>query len=116
MTPASETRIGAGIARMRILVVTALLAACTPGALPPFDTTPKLAPPGVHEDFTRVGVCYNRETATPQQVLDVARGVCEPGTTPSLIEQDMELFCPILTPVRATFACLKSGTSTPPRR
>jgi hypothetical protein len=108
------TRIGAGIACRRILIVTSLLAACSPGALPPFDTAPKSAPLGVNEDFTRVGVCYNRKTATPQQVLDVARGACEPGTTPSLIEQDMELFCPILTPVRATFACLKPGM--PPSR
>lgn len=113
--PMSKTRIGAGLARMRILVATALLSACSPGALPPFDTAPKRAPPGVHEDFTRVGVCYSRETATPRQVLDVARAACEPGTIPSLIEQDMQLFCPILTPVRATFACLKPGMP-PPRR
>ena len=93
-----------------------LAAACGPGSLPPFDATPKSPPPGVQEDFTRVAVCYSSKTATPKQVLDVARGLCEPGTTPSLIEQDSWRACPLLTPVRATFACLKPGMPPPPRR
>ena len=98
------------------LALAGLANACSQGGLPPFDTTPRSAPLGVHEDFTRVGVCYNSKTATPRQVLDAARGVCEPGTTPSLIEQDTLLTCPLLTPVRATFACLKPGMPPPPRR
>ena len=105
------------LARMGLaLVLAAFSGACGRDALPPFDATPKRPPPGVHEDFSRVGVCYNSKTATPKQVLDVARATCEPGTTPSLIEQDMWLTCPLLTPVRATFACLKPGMTPPPRR
>jgi len=110
MTPRSLSRMGLA------LVFVALAGACGRGSLPPIDTTPKPPPPGVREKFSRVGVCYSSKTATPQQVLDAARATCEPGTTPSLIEQDMWLTCPLLTPVRATFACLKPGMSPPPRR
>jgi len=98
------------------LALVTLASGCARDALPPFDTTPKRPPPGAHEEFSRVGVCYSRETATPAQVLEVARASCEPGTTPSLIEQDTWLTCPLLTPVRATFACLKPGMAPPPRR
>jgi hypothetical protein len=97
------------------LALAILAAACGQGSLPPFDTVPKPPPPGVHEDFSRIGVCYNRKTTTPRQVLDVARRNCEPGTRPWLIEQDTHLTCPLLTPTRATFACLKPGM-TPPAR
>ncbi len=90
-----------------------LAAACRQGSLPPFDTMPKPPPAGVHEDFSRIGVCYNRETSTPRDVLDVARRNCEPGTRPWLIGQDTHLSCPLLTPVRATFACLKPGMAPP---
>jgi hypothetical protein len=60
-------------------------------------------------------VCYNRATSTPSEILEVARRNCGPGTRPSLIEQDTHLTCPLLTPTRATFACLKPGMSLPSR-
>jgi len=98
-----------------VLALATLTAACGAGSLPPFDTAPKPAPLGVHEEFTRIGVCYNRETSTPRQVLAVARHNCVQGTTPWLIEQDARGACPLLTPTRATFACLKPGMAPPAR-
>jgi hypothetical protein len=97
------------------LALALLVAACGQGSLPPIDTVPKPPPPGVHEDFSRIGVCYNRSTSTPRQVLEVARRNCEPGTRPHLIEQDTRLSCPLLTPTRATFACLEPGAAPPTR-
>ena len=97
------------------LVLAIVAAACDRGSLPPIDTEPKPPPTGVHEDFSRIGVCYNRETSTPREILEIARRSCEPGTRPWLIGQDMRLTCPLLTPTRATFACLKPGM-TPPAR
>ena len=89
--------------------------ACGQAILAPYDTAPKPPPPHAHEEFNRVGVCYNRETSTPRQVMDVARRNCDLGTRPWLIEQDMGLTCPLLTPTRATFACLKPGLPPPVR-
>lgn len=91
-----------------------ILAACR-GSLPPSDIEAKLPPAGVHEDFSRVAVCYNRETSTPHEVLDVARRNCGAGTHPWLVQQDTYLTCPLLTPTRATFACLKPGMAPPSR-
>ena len=102
-------------AAVPILAFVILAAACGKGSLPPIDTRPKLPPAGVHENFSRVGVCYNRETSTPREILDVARRNCEAGTQPWLITQDTHLTCPLLTPTRATFACLKPGMPPPSR-
>ena len=102
-------------ASILVLALAALAAGCGQGSLPPFDTAPKPPPKGVREEFARIGVCYSRQTTTPQQVIAVARANCEPGTQPRLIEQDMLLTCPVATPVRATFACLKPGMVPPSR-
>jgi hypothetical protein len=102
-------------AALPALALAIVAAACVQGSLPPFDTVPKPPPAGVREDFTRIGVCYSRQTSTPRQVLEVAQRNCEPGTRPWLIEQDTHLTCPLLTPTRATFACLKPGMAPPPR-
>src|SRR5579872_88161 len=90
-----------------------LLAEGCRSSLPPFEATPKAAPTGVTEDFTRIGVCYNAATSTQREVLAVARAGCDPGTTPHLLERDLDLVCPLLTPVRATYACLKPGAKPP---
>jgi hypothetical protein len=92
-----------------------LATSCGSGSLPPIDTEPKPPRAGVHEDFDRVAVCYNSETSTPHEVLEVARHNCGVGTHPWLIEQDTHLTCPLLTPTRATFACLKPGMAPPQR-
>ena len=89
----------------------ACLTACGSNSLPPFDTPPQPAPPNAHEDFTRMGVCYNGMTATRAKVLAVARANCEPGTTPALLSDQFNLNCPLLLPQRATFACLKPGAA-----
>ena len=98
---------------MLLLAIATSATACAQDSLSPFDTVPKPPPGGVHVDFSRIGVCYNRATSTPMQVLDVARRNCEAGTGPWLIEQDTHLSCPLLTPTRATFACLKPGMAPP---
>ena len=98
-----------------VLALALLAAACGQGSLPAFDTLPKPPPAGTHENFSRIGVCYSRETSTPREILAVARHNCEPGTRPWLIAQDSYLSCPLLTPTRATFACLKPGTAPPVR-
>ncbi len=103
------------LSRISALALLTLATGCGAGTLAPFDTVPRPPPAGAREDFSRIGVCYNRETSTPRQILEVARRNCEPGTTPRLIEQDTFLTCPLLTPTRATVACLKPGTAWPVR-
>jgi hypothetical protein len=86
------------------LVLTILLAGCS--GLTPFETTP--LPPllgAADAQQPRVGVCYNASFATPQQVRDVAAQACGAAGLPQLVEQDMRLTCPLLTPARATFEC-----------
>jgi len=102
-------------AAIPVLALAFLAAGCGEGILPPFDTEPKRPRAGVHEDFDRVGVCYNSETSTPDEVLEVARHNCGAGTRPWLIVQDTHLTCPLLIPTRATFACLKPGMAPPSR-
>ena len=97
------------------LALTAPLVGCGKDSLQPFDWAPEPAPRGPREDFNRIGVCYNRQTATPQQVYAVAVAKCDPGTTPYPIDQDMLLSCPLLTPVRATYACMKTPVQAPTR-
>jgi len=82
------------------------LAQCS-GWLPPFETVPPTATSGGDSDAVRVAVCYNRFTASPEQLLDVATASCGPGATPPKpLGRDVTLnFCPLLTPSRATFAC-----------
>jgi hypothetical protein len=43
---------------------------------------------------------------TPDAVRAVAEEACTGIGAPQLVEQDMRLACPLLTPTRATFACL----------
>jgi hypothetical protein len=86
------------------LVCTALLslAQCR-GWLPPFETVP---PPGAASEGARVAVCYNALTASPEQLLGVATASCGPGAPPQRVGHDLSLiYCPLLTPARATFAC-----------
>lgn len=92
------------------VALTVSLAGCGADSLQPFDWSPEPAPRGPKEDFSRIGVCYNRQTATPEEVYEVARKKCDPGTTPYLIDQDILLVCPLLTPARATYACIKTPT------
>jgi len=71
------------------------LAQCT--SLGPFEG-PQLAA----EQHT---LCYNRAASTPEQLHTLATQACG-GSAPRLIEQVMDLSaCPILVPMRVSFAC-----------
>jgi hypothetical protein len=93
---------------MRLLAMLALAGATTAcGSLvEPFEAVPPLSPPpGIAADSQRVAVCYNKMFTTPEQVRAVAADACGPSTEPQLIGQDMKLYCPVLTPIRAHFVC-----------
>ena len=91
--------------RLALLALGGLVSAC--GSLvAPFEGVPPLAaPPSIAADSQRVAVCYNKMFSTPEQVRAVAAEACGPNTEPQLIGQDMKLYCPVLTPVRAHFLC-----------
>ena len=78
-------------------------------SLPAFETAPAPLAKGRSESATaRVAVCYNSLTATANEVRAIAANACEPGTAPKAIERDMNMRnCPILTPTRVTFVCIK---------
>ncbi len=79
------------------------LAQCS-GWLPPFETVPP--PASADSEATRVAVCYNALTASPEQLLGVATASCGAGATPQPVGRDLTLsYCPLFTPARATFAC-----------
>jgi hypothetical protein len=58
------------------------------------------------DDTPRVAVCYNKLFSTPEQVRAVAIEACGPKAEPQLVNQDLKLTCPVLTPVRANFRCV----------
>lgn len=52
-----------------------------------------------------IAICYNRLTASADQVRSTAAGAC-PGGALSLVAQGWNLnVCPVFTPVRAVFTC-----------
>ena len=94
-----------------IFVVIFLLSACsraTPYVFkegefnrnsPTFNKTP--------DDISKVQICYNKGSTTPAVVLEMARNECGLyGKRANFQKQDV-LHCPIVTPVMATFLCLK---------
>lgn len=104
MTPRQRRRAArAALRRAGLLALVVLTASC--GSLvEPFQGVPRLPEGGDIGD--RIGVCYNKMFSTPEQVRVVAAEACGPDTEPQLIDQDLRLSCPLLTPVRATFQCL----------
>jgi hypothetical protein len=90
----------------RASILLALLASgCGTSFVAPFEGIPE-SPIGANSIGDRVAVCYNKMFSTPQQVLDIAVKACAPKTEPQLIDQDMRLSCPLMTPVRASFRCV----------
>ena len=72
----------------------------------PFEGVAPIYPPaGISPDDLRVSVCYNRLFSTPEQVRAVAVNSCGAQGEPQLIDQDLKLYCPLMTPVRANFVC-----------
>jgi hypothetical protein len=91
--------------RIAILGLAMLAAGCGANVVP-FETLPQpntTVPAAA--DTVYVGVCYNSLFTTPADVRAVAVNACGLEGTPYLVGQDMRLACPLLTPVRATFAC-----------
>ena len=78
---------------------------------PGMPTGPRAALKGQGESVPRVGVCYNAMFTNPDEVRAVAEEACTGIGKPQLVEQDMRLACPVLTPVRATFACVQPEPS-----
>ena len=56
----------------------------------------------------RYAVCYSTLGATAPEVEAIAAAECPAGAKPRLVSQSTNLpVCPILTPMRAVFACAK---------
>jgi hypothetical protein len=92
----------AAVLRVAPLLALLVLPACS--QLAPVEAAP--AATGDAE-ANSVGVCYSRVASTPAQIADAAARECLPGTTPRLVGQDFNMsLCPVLTPIRATFACV----------
>jgi hypothetical protein len=85
-----------------------LVGSCDPYVYDPkeFDRTDKNFGHDI-VDRTGVQICYNVGTSTPQDVLAMAEAECSKfGRTASYNYTDV-LECPIATPNRAMFSCLK---------
>jgi hypothetical protein len=97
-----------GLAAATLLVLLAASGCASRQVLPAFETDPRAADIAASDQRQRVGVCYSALFSTPEQVLAVARDSCPVDEPPQLVAQDMWLTCPLLTPVRATFACTET--------
>lgn len=74
--------------------------------LPPFETVAPTVKNEPANAALRVSVCYNSFTTTAEQVRAIAVDSCGAETTPRPLERDLTLaHCPVLEPLRATFAC-----------
>lgn len=98
-----------------ILFICVLLAGCGP-VLPPSGAYPEPPAKGEKDPLERVAVCYNTLTTTAEEVLAIAEGDCPRDTKPEFVDLDYGLdYCPVLTPARATFHCIKTDTPAPPQ-
>ena len=65
---------------------------------PSFNKTP--------EDIDKVQICYNKASTKPEVLLDMAEKQCgRYGKRPHFQKQEF-LYCPLVTPVMATFSCV----------
>jgi hypothetical protein len=97
-----------GLQRITLAVLLAGLTQCGRPAsvLPPFETVAPTVKNEAANAALRVSVCYNSFTTTAEQVRTIAADSCGAETTPRPVERDLTLaHCPILEPLRATFAC-----------
>jgi hypothetical protein len=99
----SHRRRAGGLAAAALCLLA--VSGCARQVLPPFESLPRTADAETPDPRQRVGVCYSALFSTPQQVLAVARDACPVDQPPQLVAQEMWLTCPLLTPIRATFAC-----------
>ena len=94
--------------RIVLAVLLAALAQCERpvSMLPPFETVAPSVKNAPANAALRVSVCYNSFTTTADQVRAIAADSCGAETTPRPLERDLTLaHCPVLEPLRATFAC-----------
>lgn len=83
--------------RRRILPLLPLLALAQCSALGPFE--------GPQPNAEQHSLCYNRASATPEQLHALAVQACG-GRAPQFVNHLIDLSaCPILVPVRVSFAC-----------
>jgi hypothetical protein len=97
-----------GFRRIVLAALVAGLAQCGRPAsvLPPFETVAPVVKNEPANASLRVSVCYNSFTTTADQVRAIAADSCGAETTPRPLERDLTLaHCPVLEPLRATFAC-----------
>ena len=83
--------------RMRRISILALLALAQCSELGPYEG------PAPSADLH--SLCYNRASATPEQLHTLATQACG-GAEPRFVVQEMDLSaCPLLIPMRVSFAC-----------
>lgn len=75
------------------------------GLAAPFEGSPRAARVGEFDAGPRVGICYNALFTNADKVRKLAQDACGASADPKLASQDMQLTCPLLTPVRASFVC-----------
>jgi hypothetical protein len=103
-----------------MLALTLTIAGC--GALDPYPTQPRVAPPATPTDAVpagppRVAICYNTLTTTLAEVQSQAQQECAAGTRAEPADTDWYLQnCPLLLPARATFVCLPKSSARRLRR
>ncbi len=89
---------------IRPVLLALLLAGCS--GLDPYPTEPRPPVRGAGADIPRIGICYNALFSDPEEVRAAASESCARFGMAELVEQDMRLACPLLTPTRATFQCV----------
>ena len=92
--------------RRLALLLALALAGCGAQQVAPFETIPRAPLRGPTQGLPRIGVCYNALFSTPEEVRATAEEACGSIGRPQLVEQDLRLACPLLTPTRATFMCV----------
>ena len=59
------------------------------------------------DDIDKVEICYSKNSTTPDVLLGMAKDECgRYGKRPLFQRQDL-LRCPLVTPVMATFSCVR---------
>jgi hypothetical protein len=57
-------------------------------------------------DLSRVAICYNSSSSTPQDILALAESSCAQFGKIDRFDHQNLLQCPLLTPARAFFQCV----------
>ena len=98
--------------RIVITMVAVLVAAACGGPSPYVYDSDEFArdAPGFGkppEDLDSVAICYATSGTTPQALRDLAGAECARFGKVAAFEGQDYLYCPLLTPTRARFACVR---------